>query len=60
MSKKYPRIHEYPASYYESYEEWKECKRIAFWHGVFAWVSVLVFLAGVITLGLTIVAMFRA
>jgi hypothetical protein len=54
------RIHEYPAHFYESHEEWKECRRIAFWHAVFAWIFMLVFLAGFVVLGLTIVALFRA
>ncbi len=58
--KKYPRLHEYPADHYADLAEFRMCRRIAFWHAVVAWTVTLVLIAGFVTLGMTIVAMFRA
>ncbi len=58
--KKHPRLHEYPAEFYESHEEWKECRYISRWHAVVAWIVTLVIIAGFVMLGLSVVALFRA
>jgi hypothetical protein len=52
------RLHEYPPCYYRDMAEFEACRRIAFWHGLTAWIVAIAVVCGFVFLGLSVWALF--